>query len=124
MSAREFGDLLYAAAPDLGNHLWQTTAFAALAAGLVFALRRNEARVRYWVWMAASVKFLVPFAVLAVAAGHLAPRHVVAPEKADVYFAVNQVSEPFAPPAVLPQPYVPVVPPMHRGALALAAIWA
>jgi bla regulator protein BlaR1 len=52
----------------LVNHLWQSTVVAALAWLLAFALRRNHARIRYWVWLAASMKFLVPFSLL-VAAG-------------------------------------------------------
>jgi bla regulator protein blaR1 len=48
----------------IANHLWQSTVFAAGAALLTLAFRRNRAAVRYWLWMAASVKFLVPFAAL------------------------------------------------------------
>ena len=44
------------------NHLWQSTAFAAIVALAAWALRRNSARARYWLWLAASLKFLVPFA--------------------------------------------------------------
>ena len=40
------------------NHLWQSTLFAALAGLLTLAFRRNRAQVRYWLWLAASVKFL------------------------------------------------------------------
>ena len=47
------------------NHLWQSTMFALLAAYVALALRNHSARVRYWVWFAASVKFFVPFAALA-----------------------------------------------------------
>ena len=47
------------------NHLWQSTVFAALAGLSVLALRQHGAHVRYWVWFAASVKFLVPFSALA-----------------------------------------------------------
>jgi uncharacterized protein (TIGR03435 family) len=47
------------------NHLWQSTLFAGLAAVLALLLRRNSARLRYLVWLAASLKFLVPFAWLA-----------------------------------------------------------
>lgn len=52
----------------LVNHLWQSTLIAGVAWLLAFALRRNHARVRYWIWLAASAKFLVPFSLL-VAAG-------------------------------------------------------
>src|SRR4051812_23607768 len=46
-------------------HLWQTTIFLGLTAVLAWCLRRNEARVRYWIWTAASLKFVVPFALIA-----------------------------------------------------------
>lgn len=45
----------------LVNHLWQSTAVVGIAWLLTQALRRNQARVRYWLWMIASVKFLLPF---------------------------------------------------------------
>jgi uncharacterized protein (TIGR03435 family) len=46
------------------NHLWQSTAVALLAWILTIALRDNSARVRYAIWLFASVKFLLPFQVL------------------------------------------------------------
>ncbi len=46
------------------NHLWQSTLFAALVALAALALRRNQAKIRYAWWMAASKKFLVPFSLL------------------------------------------------------------
>ena len=48
----------------ISNHLWQSTVFAAGIALLTLAFRRNRAHVRYWLWLAASVKFLIPFAAL------------------------------------------------------------
>ena len=48
----------------LFDHLWQSTLFAAAAALLTLAFRRNRAQVRYWLWLAASIKFLIPFAAL------------------------------------------------------------
>ena len=60
----------------LFNHLWQSTVFALAAAAVAWGLRRHQARVRFWVWMAASVKFLVPFSALAglgAALGRLLP---------------------------------------------------
>jgi bla regulator protein blaR1 len=56
----------------MGNHLWQSTIFAVAAGLLSLALRKQRARVRYWVWLAASVKFLVPFSWLAAVGSHLA----------------------------------------------------
>jgi bla regulator protein blaR1 len=49
----------------LVNHLWQSTLVAAALGGLTLLLRRNSARLRYFLWLAASLKFLLPFAVLA-----------------------------------------------------------
>jgi beta-lactamase regulating signal transducer with metallopeptidase domain len=45
-------------------HLWQST-LVLLAAGLLArAFRNNAAAIRYWIWFAASAKFLVPLAFL------------------------------------------------------------
>ena len=56
------------------DHLWQSTLIAAAAAGLAFALRRQAAGVRYWIWFAATLKFLVPFAALSTLGSELSWR--------------------------------------------------
>ena len=43
--------------PAVGDHLWQSTAVLGVMAGLALLLRKNQARTRYWLWMAASAKF-------------------------------------------------------------------
>jgi len=55
----------------VADHLWQSTLFAGAAGGLTLILRRNRAQVRYWLWMTASAKFLMPFAALAAAVSRL-----------------------------------------------------
>src|SRR5260370_41422169 len=45
-------------------HLYQSTALALIAAVIAFALRYKSARSRYCLWMAASLKFVIPFAIL------------------------------------------------------------
>lgn len=55
----------------LGNHLWQSTAFAIVAGLLTLAFRSNRAGVRFWLWFAASIKFVVPFAVLMSVCGRI-----------------------------------------------------
>jgi bla regulator protein blaR1 len=55
----------------LGNHLWQSTLFGFAVALLAFALKKNHARIRYWLWLAASMKFLVPFSLLMIFGSHL-----------------------------------------------------
>jgi bla regulator protein blaR1 len=83
------------------NHLWQSTLFAGVAGLLTLFLRKNRAHVRFWLWLMASVKFLLPFSIL-VAAGGLLGRHTtaaVAPSglvtAADFSHLVEQVGEPF-----------------------------
>jgi beta-lactamase regulating signal transducer with metallopeptidase domain len=50
--------------PLLADHLWQSTLVAALVWMVVRFLRANTAAVRHRLWLAASVKFLVPFWLL------------------------------------------------------------
>ena len=56
------------------NHIWQSTVFTAIVAFLVLMLRGYSASFRFWLWMSASFKFLVPFAFLAVLGSHLSWR--------------------------------------------------
>jgi bla regulator protein BlaR1 len=48
----------------LVNHLWQSTLFALVVGCFTMLLRRNSARIRCLLWLSASLKFLVPFALL------------------------------------------------------------
>jgi uncharacterized protein (TIGR03435 family) len=82
------------AIPALANHLWESTAVAALIGVLVLALRGNSARVRHWLWMAASVKFLVPIALLIMAGNAMRP---AVPERArpSISRVLAQVTQPF-----------------------------
>ena len=54
------------------DHVWQSTLFAMVVGLLTLAFRRNRARVRYALWFAVSVKFLVPFSLM-VWLGSLVP---------------------------------------------------
>ena len=45
-------------------HLWQSTLFLMAAWLLTRACGNNAAAIRYWIWFAASAKFLVPLALL------------------------------------------------------------
>src|ERR1017187_8463179 len=83
-------------ARPMGDHLWQSTLFLAVAAILALALRKNQARVRYWVWLTASVKFLIPFSLLIALGSHLAKPRASTPPQAVVYSAVEDLSQPFA----------------------------
>jgi uncharacterized protein (TIGR03435 family) len=114
----------------LCNHLWQSTLFLGIVALLALLLRKNQARIRYWLWMAASAKFLIPFSLLVSLGSHLPwPSHAVAP-KTTAYVAIEEMSQPFFevtalnPPIAIPvaQPkasHVPIriLPPV------LTAVW-
>jgi uncharacterized protein (TIGR03435 family) len=79
---------------NLADHLWQSTAFAAVAGLLTLALRTNRARVRHWLWFAASVKFLLPLSVLIALGNQIEWKTPVA--QPEVSAAVGQIVEPFA----------------------------
>ncbi len=88
-------DNLSAIETAMANHLWQSTLFGLLAAILTLALRKNQARLRYGLWLAASIKFLLPFSLLIDLGSHLAKLNH-APETQPVfYFVIEKVSQPF-----------------------------
>jgi bla regulator protein BlaR1 len=103
------------------NHLWQSTLFALAAALLALTLRRNRAEVRYMLWLAASVKFLVPFAALLAIGGQIPWRTAPLPQP-DLSFVMDVVSEPFGTvvgvaPSRAPNGVMPAI------AIACLAIW-
>jgi uncharacterized protein (TIGR03435 family) len=75
------------------HHLWQSTVFAGGVWLLTLALRRNPAPLRYRLWLAASIKFLIPFSLLIAAGAQLPwPWHTghTQPEVATVLSGVAQ----------------------------------
>jgi bla regulator protein BlaR1 len=91
-------------APAMGNHLWQSTLFAGVIGVLTLALRNNRAQIRYWLWLAASLKFLIPFSLLVGMGSHLASPRAAAAPRTGLYFAMEQVGQPFTRQAVPPIP--------------------
>jgi bla regulator protein blaR1 len=83
----------------LANHLWQSTVFAALIGLVALACRRNQASLRHALWLAASIKFLIPFAPLVALGAQLAPATLerLAPPAA-LAVAIDSASQPFATP--------------------------
>lgn len=80
----------------LGNHLWQSTLVAIAAGLLTLALRKHHARARYWLWFAASMKFLAPFSLLVAIGNSLAwHRPETDTAKTALYFAIEEISQPF-----------------------------
>ena len=81
--------------PAMANHLWQSTLFALCMALLAVLLRKGPAHVRFWLWLAASLKFLLPFSLLTGLGGHLAPSHSrTAQMQPAFYYAMDVASHP------------------------------
>ena len=90
-------------ASALGNHLWQSTLFAIVVGLLTLILRQNQARARYCLWLAASLKFLIPFSLLISMGVHIAWSRGSMGTNAGLQFAMEEVIQPFA------QPTMPVI---------------
>jgi bla regulator protein BlaR1 len=81
-------------ASALADHLWQSTLFAIAAALLTLTLRNNHARARYALWLAASLKFFIPFSWLAAIGSQLAWLRSPASASGGFYF-VEEIAQPF-----------------------------
>ena len=77
------------------NHLWQSTLFAAAIALLALLLRKNRASVRHSLWLAASVKFLVPFSLFVAIGQQIDFRAASPAAAAQVTTVVEQIGQPF-----------------------------
>ena len=77
------------------NHLWQSTAVVLAAWILTLLLRRNPARVRYAIWMIASIKFLFPFALLSSLGSHWATPASTPRIGPSLYVVAEEISQPF-----------------------------
>jgi len=85
----------------LVDHLWQSTLCVVVAWLLTLALRNNAASVRYWVWFAASIKFLIPFSLLSSLGSQFSLRsEQVAPLTQSLVGAIREIAEPLATPAI------------------------
>jgi beta-lactamase regulating signal transducer with metallopeptidase domain len=104
----------------LFDHLWQSTLFAAALGLLTLAFRKNAAAVRYGLWFAASVKFLLPFSAL-MALGEFLFRPITPAYPAPaVLYRVAAVTQPFS---EAHSPIVtPSLPPTHLTEI-LFALW-
>jgi bla regulator protein blaR1 len=121
MTLQSLSSMWTALAPAVGNHLWQSTLFALAAGLLTLTLRKNHARARYWLWLAASLKFLVPFSLLTSLGSRLAWSRGAAATQGSLSFVIEQISRPFAKQAssqAAPQTIFASLPPI------LVAAWA
>jgi bla regulator protein BlaR1 len=103
-------------------HLWQSTLCVLAAWLLTLALKNNRASVRYWVWLAASVKFLVPFSLLVSAGSELGSRALPAREQTRVFSVVEEISRPFISSAPAPMPAA-TLPTFHPVLAVLIGVW-
>lgn len=107
------------------NHVWQSTLFAAVIAILTLAVRHNRARLRYALWLAASVKFLLPFAALAAIGSVVVWRQAPAPLRSVVASSgVRDLNAPFAVLWTDPTPMVSTTAPSDWIALVVFTVWA
>ncbi len=111
----------------VGNHLWQSTLCLAVAALLTLALKRNRARVRSAIWVAASVKFLVPFAALMTLGRQFGWRTSDAVVQPTLTVLIDTMSQPFSrPSAAIATAALPATSSYDLAAvlpLVLVAIW-
>jgi uncharacterized protein (TIGR03435 family) len=77
------------------NHVVQSTAVAAVCALLTLTLRNHRAHVRYALWVAASAKFLIPFAAL-VAVGRIVGSKLLPPTTGHGPFVVEFAFQPLS----------------------------
>jgi bla regulator protein BlaR1 len=105
----------------LANHLWQSTLFGAAAWLLALAVRTNRAAVRYRIWMAASVKFLIPFSVMVSIGSRLGWRSAPIIAQPQFTTVMNEISRPFAPATSAPALTAP--PSSSHLTIILVAVW-
>ena len=109
----------------LTAHLLQSTFFAIVAGLLTLVFRKNRAQVRYCLWLVASFKFFVPFALLISLGRYVETRapsaHQFAVALPAVSWTLEQISQPQPPDRLTPTaparatiPWIPVV---------AAAVW-
>lgn len=112
-------------APALLNHLWQSTVFAVVAGAFTVLLRRNSARVRYGLWLAASIKFLIPLEVLA-ALGQWLPRPSAGVTQVAAYAVFDVAGRPVGGQAFFLAPFMSLLlmAAWICGVVAVTALWA
>ena len=101
-------------------HLWQSTLCVLIAWVLTLALRNNRAAVRYWIWLAASVKFLISLSLLVSLGAQLGVRTAASSTQPRLSAIVNQIS---APVGLAPVIAAPVSTAPDRLPAVLFALW-
>lgn len=105
------------------SHLWQSTVFAGVAGLLTLALRTNQAKARYWLWVAASMKFLVPFSLLIAIGAQLGWMRGQVISQPALSFVIEEVSQPFLPAQDHPRAPVRLRPGQRSVATVCITLW-
>ena len=93
------------------THLIQSTIFAAVIGILTLAFRNNRARIRYWLWLSASIKFLIPFSLLVSLGEWLKPSALTTPLPSTVTIVLGELTAPsLTPPAGIASANAPIFP--------------
>src|SRR5499427_8116929 len=109
---------------ELGNHLWQSTLFAASVALACWALRKNRARTRYWLWLAASGKFLIPFSLLVSIGSNLAWVRGTVETKSGMHAVIEELGQPFVQPTIVSRTIPSTTfPSFHLLPIAVVPLW-
>lgn len=125
-------ELWSALGPAVANHIWQSSLCVAIAAVLCLTLRHCRAAIRHWIWLVASIKFLVPFSLLSVTGSHIVPPQSAGKAYTDFPLLImREVGRPFGSAALLHRSGIssaaafppPPVSSAHWLAVLLAALW-
>src|SRR4030081_2683640 len=88
-----------AVAAPIANHVWQSTVCVAVAGLLTLTMTHHRAQLRYGLWLAASVKFLVPFGTLVTLGRYVGGPTSFRVEPC-VTLVLDAMSQPFSRPAL------------------------
>lgn len=131
MSLDQLSSAISSFGPSLRDHLWQSTIFAVGLVLIALVMRKNYARTRYWIWLAASIKFLIPFSMLVAFGSAFMPYRQPTPAVAAVYDIIDVVGQPFTAVSTSGTPIAFSTPAAHAGLswssiipLSVAFIWA
>lgn len=106
---------------ELIAHLWQSTLVIGVVWLATLALEPNRARVRYWLWKAASLKFLVPFSWLVALGAQFEWRTAPAIAQPAATFVIEEI---LAPPVLTAATSAPTTQPTTVWPWVLASLWA
>jgi hypothetical protein len=110
---------------EILNHLWQSTLFGCAAALMALMLRSNRAQTRYWLWFAASIKFLIPCSLLVWLGTHIPHPAAARPVRTQWIATIQEFSQPLVLAGVSEPAAVPVHPASRVGLVAaVSVLWA